>query len=77
MLLLTALLVSLTALLGCAASNPTPRYVVDVRRPRGLASRQNIAGVMLDAPDGPPGTGIIPLVLANDHRCALKYLVLA
>jgi len=77
MLLLTALFVSLTALLGCAASNPTPRYVVDVRRPRGLAPRQNIAGVMLDAPDGTPGTGITPLVLASDHRCVLSCPILA
>ena len=77
MLRLTALFVSLTALLGCAASNPTPRYVVDVRRPRGLAPRQNIAGVMLDAPNDPRGTGIIPLVLANDHRCVLGCPILA
>ena len=77
MLLLTALFVSLSALLGCSASSPALRYVVDARRPRGLAPRQNIAGVMLDGPSDPPGTGITPLVLAADHRCALNYPILA
>ena len=77
MLPLAALFVSLTALLGCAASNPTPRYVVDVRRPRGLAPRQNIAGVMLDSSNDPPGTGIIPLALANDHKYVPSCPILA
>jgi len=77
MLLSTALFIPLVAHLCCAASSPTPRYVVDVRRPRGLAPRQNLAGVMLDGPDDPPGTGITPLVLAGDHRCALSCPILA
>ena len=76
MLLVTALFVSLAAL-GYAASSPTPRYVVDVRMPRGLAPRQNIAGVMLDGPSDTPGTGITPLVLASDHRYASNYPILA
>jgi hypothetical protein len=71
MLLQAASLISLIAILGCAAStpDPAPRHVVDVRRPRGLAPRQNIAGVMLDSPNNVPGTGITRLVLASDQRC--------
>jgi len=78
MLLLVALFVSSTAFFGCAASRPSPgpTYVVDVRRPRGLVPRQNIAGVMLGPPDDIPGTGITPLVLASDHTYALIYPIL-
>lgn len=66
MLFLAALFFSLTTLLGCTASNPSPRHVVDVRA-RGLAPRQNIAGVMLDSPNNVPGTGITLLALASDQ----------
>ena len=77
MLLLTPSLLLLTALSGCAASRPgpRPRYVVDVGRPRGLAPRQNVAGVVLDSPSDVPGAGITPLVLASDHRCVSSYFV--
>jgi hypothetical protein len=75
MLLFTALFISLTIFLGSVASNPSsgPRYVVDVRRPRGLAPRQNVAGIMLDSPNA-PGTGITHLVLASDQRYAQAIL---
>lgn len=78
MLLLVTLLVSLNAFFGCAASKPSPnpRYVTGVRTPRGLVPRQDIAGVRLDSPNSVPGTGIIPLVLASDHRCAQGYPIL-
>ena len=79
MLLLTALFLSLTTLLASAVSTPSsrPRYVVDVRRPRGLASRQNIAGVVLDSPNDVPGTGITHLVLASDQRYVPRHSPLA
>ena len=77
MLLLAVLFVSLTALSGYAASSPSPGYVVDVRRPRGLAPRQNIPGVVLDAQNYIPGTGISRLVLASDQRYAPSCPTLA
>ena len=48
-----------------------------VGRPRGLVSRQNITGVILDSPNDIPGTGITPLVLTGDHRYAPTHPILA
>jgi len=79
MLLLATLFISLTVSFGCAAARPSPRprYVVDVRRPRGLAPRQNVAGVVLDSPNDVPGTGITRLVFASDHRYPPTHPILA
>ncbi|KAF9779036.1 acid protease [Thelephora terrestris] len=69
MLLSVALFVSLTTFLGCVASStdPNPNHAADVRRPRGLAPRQNIAGVRLGSSNNTSGSGITRLVLASDQ----------